>query len=127
MLLLDENIIESQVQLLRARRLAPRQIGVEVGRQGMKDDEIIPLLHSLRQPTFFTRDLRFYDRDAPHSGYCIVVLSVGQSEVASWVRQVLRHAQFDTQAKRMGNLLFVSQTSIKTKIINVEEEATFNW
>ena len=127
MLLLDENIIESQVQLLRARRLAPRQIGGEVGRQGMKDDEIIPLLHSLKQPTFFTRDLRFYDCDAPHAGYCIVVLSVGQSEVASWVRQVLRHSQFDTQAKRMGNLLLVSQTSIKTKALNVEEETIFDW
>jgi hypothetical protein len=28
----------------------------------MKDDEIIPLLHSLRRPTFFTRDLGFYER-----------------------------------------------------------------
>ncbi len=127
MLLLDENIVESQVQLLRARRLAPRQIGGEVGRQGMKDDEIIPLLHSLRQPTFFTRDLRFYERDAPHAGYCIVVLSVGQNEVASWVRRVLRHPQFDTQAKRMGKLLFVNQTSIVTKTLNVEEETTFSW
>ena len=127
MLLLDENIVENQVQLLRARRLAPRQIGVDVGRQGMKDDEIIPLLHSLRQPTFCTRDLQFYERDAPHAGYCIVVLAVGQSEVASWVRQVLRHSQFDTHAKRMGKLLFVNQTFIKIKALNVEEETLIRW
>lgn len=127
MILLDENIVESQVQLLRARRLAPHQIGDDVGRQGMKDDEIIPLLHSLRQPTLFTRDLRFYERDKPHSGYCIVVLSVGQYEVASFVRQLLRHSHFDTHAKRMGNLLFVNQMSIKAKTLNVEEENTFSW
>ncbi len=61
MLVLDENIIESQAQLLRGWRFSPRQIGVDVGRQGMKDDEVIPLLHSLHQPTFFTRDLQFYE------------------------------------------------------------------
>lgn len=127
MLLLDENIVESQVQLLRARRLAPRQIGVEVGRQGMKDDEIIPLLHSLRQPTFCTRDLRFYERDEPHAGYCIVVLSVGQYEVASFVRQILRHPQFDTHDKRMGKLLFLNQTEIKIKALHAEEETVESW
>lgn len=86
MTVLDENIIESQAQLLRSWRIPFRQIGQSVARQGMKDDEIIPLLHSLRQPTFFTRDLRFYERETPHAGYCIVTLAVGQNEVASFAR-----------------------------------------
>lgn len=45
--LLDENIPESQRQLLRSWRIQSQQIGHEIGRQGMKDEEIIPLLHPI--------------------------------------------------------------------------------
>jgi len=38
-----------------------KQIGIEIGHAGMKDrNEIIPLLHSLRRPTFLSRDDDFY-------------------------------------------------------------------
>jgi hypothetical protein len=47
--LLDENIPESQRQLLRSWRIRVKQIGVDIGRQGMKDQEdIVPLLQSRR-------------------------------------------------------------------------------
>jgi len=59
--ILDENIIDNQCKLLRSWRIRFRQIGFGVGRQGMKDKEIIPLLHQLRRPTFFTRDDDFFD------------------------------------------------------------------
>jgi hypothetical protein len=62
LIILDENIIASQRAQLRKWRIRFRQIGKETGRQGMKDlDEIIPLLHRLRRPTFFTNDLGFFD------------------------------------------------------------------
>jgi hypothetical protein len=55
MIVLDENIVASQRDQLRAWRVSFRQIGREIGRQGMDDtDEIIPLLHRLADPTFFT-------------------------------------------------------------------------
>jgi len=60
LIILDENIIASQRLLLRKWRIRFMQIGKETGRQGMKDlDEIIPLLHLSRRPTFFTHDLGF--------------------------------------------------------------------
>ena len=58
--ILDENILEDQRQLLLSWRVPFRQIGYEVGRKGMKDDEIIPFLLSLRNPTLFTVDRHFY-------------------------------------------------------------------
>lgn len=67
MIILDENI-----DLIRRRQLINwkihvRQIGIEIGHAGMKDfNEIIPLLHSLRRPTFLTRDHDFYSRDLCH-------------------------------------------------------------
>jgi hypothetical protein len=43
--ILDENVPESQRALLRHRRVAIRQIGLDLGRKGMKVREIITLLH----------------------------------------------------------------------------------
>ena len=54
--ILDENIIDNQCQLLRKWRISFRQVGFGAGRSGMKDKEIISLLHQFRRPTFFTRD-----------------------------------------------------------------------
>lgn len=53
MIILDENFPESQRLLLKGWRIRIRQIGYEVGRKGLKDPEIIPLLLQLNRPTFF--------------------------------------------------------------------------
>jgi hypothetical protein len=37
---LDENVPDTQVRLLRGRRIRCRQIGEAIGRKGMKDDQI---------------------------------------------------------------------------------------
>ena len=71
--ILDENITESQRQLLRSWRIRVRQIGVDVSRKGIQDDEILPFLLTRRRPTFFTRDMGFYTRTFCHARYCLVV------------------------------------------------------
>ncbi len=76
--ILDENIMHSQIQVLRNRRIKVNQIGHEIGSLGMKDDAIIQLLHQIRYATFFTRDLGFYGRRFCHENYCMVCLSVEQ-------------------------------------------------
>jgi hypothetical protein len=55
--ILDENILESQRQLPRSWRIPIRQIGCELGRRGMEDEEIIPFLLTMRRPTIFTNQL----------------------------------------------------------------------
>jgi hypothetical protein len=53
--ILDEDIGLNQRRSLESRKIHFRQIGVEIGRSGMKDrNEVIPLLHQLKRPTFFT-------------------------------------------------------------------------
>jgi hypothetical protein len=69
-----------------AWRVRVRQIGHDLGRGGMDDDEIVPLLHRLDRPTLFTRDRGFYDRALRQRSYCLVYLDVGASEVAAYVR-----------------------------------------
>lgn len=51
--ILDENIREDQRGLLRSWGIPIRQIGVDVGRKGLRDSEIIPLLHQFRDTSFF--------------------------------------------------------------------------
>jgi hypothetical protein len=100
--LLDENVPASQHDLLRKRRVRFRQIGLDLGRLGMKDEEIIPLLHQLDRPTFFTLDGDFYDRRLCHEGYCLAHLAVEEDLVAEYVLRFLRHRELNTKAKRMG-------------------------
>ncbi len=50
----DEQIVESQRQLLKSWGIPAKHIGHDIGRKGMKDYEIIPFLHRLRRVTFFT-------------------------------------------------------------------------
>ena len=124
---LDENIPDSQRQLLRSWRIKVRQIGYEIGRRGMKDEEIISLLHQIGQVIFLTRDLGFYHCRLCHANYCLVCLAVGQYEVASFIRRFLRHPAFNTQAKRMGKVVQVSHKGIRMWRLHVEEEEELTW
>lgn len=87
MIVIDENIPDTQRHLLHGWRIQAHQIGHEIGRQGIKDDSIIPLLHREKNITFFTRDFDFYERRLCHAGYCIVCLDVSQYEAASFIRR----------------------------------------
>jgi hypothetical protein len=51
-IVLDENINESQRLQLRNWHIPVRQIGVDLKQQGIQDEAIIPFLHQLHQPTF---------------------------------------------------------------------------
>jgi hypothetical protein len=112
LIVLDENILEGQRLLLESSRIPVRQIGVDIGRKGLKDDEVVVILLQQRRVTFFTRDAGFYLPGLRHGNYCLVVLSVAQNEVAAFVRRFLRHSEFDTQAQRMGKIVRVSHTGM---------------
>ena len=99
---LDENLPDSQRQLLRSWRIRVRQIGNEISRQGIKDDEIIPLLHHIGSVTFFTRDMGFYRRHLCHANYGLVCLSVGQFDAASFIRRFLKHPAFGHASQTNG-------------------------
>jgi hypothetical protein len=125
--ILDENVLKNQRQILQSWRISIRQIGYDVGRKGMKDDEIIPFLHSLRRPTFFTRDLGFYDRSLCHAQYCLICMAVGKYEAATFVRRLLRRPEFSTQAKRMGAVIRLSRAGLRVWRLHAEQEIALSW
>jgi hypothetical protein len=124
---LDENVPESQRVLLRRRRVALRQIGQELGRRGMKDHEIISLLHQLDRPTFFTLDSDFYNRHLCHERYCLVHLDVEDEMVAEYVRRFLRHRQLNTRAKRLGRVIRISPSGLALWSIHKDEISHLAW
>ena len=127
MIVLDENISESQRDHLREQRFSAHQIGFDLGRKGMQDEEIVPLLLDLRRPTFFTCDAGFYNRGLCHARYAIAYLQVDEDDVAEFVRRLLRLREFNTQAKRMGTVIRVSATGISYWQKHVERELRTSW
>jgi hypothetical protein len=126
--LLDENIIEAQRQQLAQWRIHVHQIGVEIGAVGMDDrEEILPLLHRLRRPTFFTRDHDFYHPWLRHPNYCLVYLEVKPDEAALFIRRVLRHPHLRTQAQRMGKVVRVHQEGISFWQVRVDKQQKVAW
>lgn len=93
----------------------------------MKDDEIIPLLHQLRRPTFFTADLDFYRYRLRHARYCLVYLEVEEDQTAIFIRSVLCYPQFDTEAKRMGNIIRASHTGLMVWHLHAEGAIELSW
>jgi hypothetical protein len=93
----------------------------------MKDGEILVLLRQHRNITFFTRDADFYLPKLRHRRYCLVVMSVGQNEAATFVRRFLRHPDFDTQMKRLGRVVRVSHAGISVRRLRSQAETYAVW
>ena len=125
---LDENIDIFQREQLEKRKIPFRRIGGEVGHLGMKDrDQIIPLLHSLRRPTFFTRDHGFYRPELRHARYCLVYLDIRIDETAAFIRRFLSHPAFRTQTQRMGKVFRIRRGGLSYWQAGLERVGSIAW
>jgi hypothetical protein len=104
MLVLDENLPAAQRLLLLRWRIHFRVVGLDLAAWGTDDENLIPALRRLPQPTFFSLDRDFCRRDWAHASYSLVWLDVADDRAAEFIRRFLRHPAFDTQAKRMGTV-----------------------
>ena len=102
MILLDENFPNDQLPLLKDWGIAFRLIGRDVGRLGVKDPDIVPLLHQHRGVTTFTLDWDFFNPNLCHTAYGVAWLDVRADDAAHFVRRFLKHPRFKSQALRMG-------------------------
>lgn len=100
--LLDENIRQDQSDQLRRWRIKFRRLDMDLVCTGIKDPQVIPVLHGLSDPTFFTHDKDYFRRRLLHSSYCLVRLDVFDGAAASFIRSFLRHRLFKTNAQRIG-------------------------
>jgi hypothetical protein len=119
--------VQFNIVKLKSWRISVRHIGYDIVRKGIQDDEIIPLLCRLRYPTFFTLDFGFYQRGLCHKRYCLVCMDIYEDEAASFVRRLLRHPEFDMQAKRMGAVIRISRKGLGVWRLHAEKEMQFDW
>jgi hypothetical protein len=105
MIVLDENIRDTHAEILRQAGIACRKIGRELTSKGTSDADIIPLLHRLKHPTFFTHDIDFWTPELCHANYCIVHLAVKSRAAAHSIQRFLHHPKFATTAKRLGKVI----------------------
>jgi hypothetical protein len=115
---LDENVPLEQRDLLRAWGVPCRVIGQEVGRLSLGDDNIIALLHRLKQPTCFTRDDDFFNRHLIHTSYSLVWLNVAAEEAGVFVRRFLHHPRFSRRKGRMGTVVRVHHNGLEFWVRN---------
>ncbi len=125
---LDENIVREERERLQSWKIHFRLIADDLGQRGMKDrNEIIPLLHHLRLPTFFTRDQDFYQRDLRHDGYCLVFLDVAHDEAAQHIRRFLRLASFRSRTQRMGKVIRGRRGGLSYWQVGSERQGMTSW
>jgi len=127
MKILDEHVPAEQRAVLRGHFVWARQIGNGIGRPGMPDEEIIPLLQRLRRPTFFTFDMGFYERRLCSEDYCLVCIDARDDEAASFVRRLSRHPRFNERPKRMGAVIRLSPKGIRAWTSRSPEEEQAEW
>ena len=125
--ILDENIPEGQCRILRRGRIRFRQVGVNTGRKGMKDREVISHLHQQDRPTFFTLDRDFYKRELCHDGYCLIYLDIPAHSVAEFIRRLLRSPQLNSKSKRMGLVVRVLPTGMTIWEVRSKQERSILW
>jgi hypothetical protein len=126
--ILDEAISAPECERLHAYKIHFRQIGLGVGRAGMKDrEDVIPLLHRLKRPTFFTLDHGFYHPTLLHQGCCLVFLDVWDDEAAEYIRRFLRHPEFRTQSQRMGKVIRVRHSGVSYWQVYHRGEQHLDW
>ena len=115
MLVIDESISENEVWRLREWRIAVRVIGEDLADKSISDENILSLLHRLKQPSFFTRDRDFWKSELRHSRYALVYMDIPEHEglVATYIKRFLRHPGFNTNLKRLGKVIHVHQTGIE--------------
>src|SRR5438309_9774743 len=107
--------------------LSFRQVGLDWGRKGMSDDEVVSALHRLKRVTFLTQDSDFYLRENSHSSCCVVLLAVEQRKMAQYAVRFLRHRSFRTFASRQGKVIRVQPTGIVYWERNASREIEVAW
>ena len=127
MIVLDENILESQRTQLIARRIHLCQIGHDLARYGTQDEVILPILRTLRRPTFVTWDRDFFDRTLCSHRFCLVYMDVRQTEIAEYTRRLLRHPDFKTWSQRKGCVLRVAPNGISVWRAHASRVVRYRW
>ena len=109
-LVLDEHLAHEVVTESLKSWITVEQIGFELKRKGLSDEEVIRLLRRLKRRTLVTLDKGFYAPKLCDRNYCLVYFDVTmarQSGIPLLLRRLFRLPGFRTIRERMGKVVRV--------------------
>lgn len=96
----------------------------------IKDDRVPLLLRQLRQPTFVTIDMGFWDRGLSDARYCLLCFPWRNDEqfrLPELLRRQFLLPEFHTKAARMGRVERVGPTKIEYWVLGDEHSRRLIW
>ena len=115
-IILDDQLFDLEVLVPIARWITVQRLRDLRPGEVIKDDRVPVLLRQLRQPTFVTIDMGFWNRgqrDARHCILCFPLRNEKQCELPGLLRRLLRLPEFRTKRARMGKVAQVRPTHIE--------------
>jgi hypothetical protein len=125
--ILDENVTRDQADLLTQWGIRFRSLSRDFGRQGIQDDNILPFLLRLKQPTLLTRDEDFFERRFLHARYCLAWFDMDAGQTAFFIRRFLSHPEFRTSAQRLGKVICIAPRGIEYWSKRADRRTHIKW
>ncbi len=114
-IILDDQLFDLEVLVPIARWTTVQRLRDLRPTEVIKDERVPMLLRQLRQPTFVTIDMGFWDRGLRDARYCMLCFPLRndeQNHLPGLLRRLLRRPEFRSKAGRMGKVARVSSSHI---------------
>lgn len=129
-IILDDQLYAFEVLLPIARWTTVQRLRDLRPDEVIKDERVPALLRQLRQPTFVTIDMGFWNRNLRDNQYCILCFPLHndeQHEMPDLLRRALKLHDFHTKAARMGKVARVSWGNIEYWQTGDERLCSLHW
>ncbi|HFD39230.1 MAG TPA: hypothetical protein ENJ31_05200 [Anaerolineae bacterium] len=123
-IILDDQLFDLEVLVPIARWSTVRRLRDLRPNEVIKDDRVPVLLRQLRQPTFVTIDMGFWNRGLRDPRYCILCFPLRndeQGELPGLLRSLFHLTAFRTKAARMGKVARVRRQMVEYWQLGDEE------
>lgn len=129
-IILDDQLFDLEVLLPLARWVTVQRLRDLRRGEVIKDDRVPMLLGQLRQPTFVTIDMAFWNAGLRDARYCILCFPLRNDEqyqIPTLLRQLFRLPEFAVKAARMGKVAKISVTDVEYWRVGSEQLHRLAW
>lgn len=129
-IILDDQLFDMEVLVPLARWITVQRLRELRPNEVIKDERVPLLLREVRQPSFVTIDMGFWDRDLRDSKYCILCFQLSNAEqhkLPELLQRLFRLPQFHTKAARMGKVVRITPTRIDYWAVGDERMHRLTW
>lgn len=129
-LVLDDQLFDLEVLVPLARWITVQRLRDLRPGEIIKDDRVPLLLRQLRQPTFVTIDMGFWDKGLRDTKYCVLCFPLRNDEqfrLPELLRRLFRLPEFRTKAARMGKVARIGPAQVDYWLPGDERQYRLSW